>query len=200
MVDVYRVTAVWQGFQGAPGYSKFSFIGLSDATKLNAAGASLRTFFNAFNNNLQVTWSVTILPTVQVHEMSNGELLREETMSTAPAVVAGTAGGTSLYTGGTGVYVTWTTGSVYNGHRVRGRTFLVPLVNVNQADGTIAAATLTLIGNAADALISAQMGYFSVWSKTFTEGDHPTQIGGGISTILGKTIPDKSGILRSRRD
>lgn len=200
MVDVYRVTAVWQGFPGAPGYTKFSFIGLSDATKLNAAGASVRTFFNAFVAGLQTTWTVTVQPTVQVHEMSNGELLREEVMSTPPTVVTGTASVSQAYAGGSGLYITWTTGSVYNGHRVRGRSYMVPLCYAPQGDGTLAASTVTIANAAADALISSQAGYFSVWSKTFADTEGHPQIGGGISTILGRNVPDRTGILRSRRD
>jgi hypothetical protein len=200
MVDVYRVTAVWQGFQGAPGYSKFSFIGLSDAAKLNGAGAAVRTFFDGFKLYLLNAWTISVQATVQVHEMSNGMLLREEAMTTPPAVLNGTGAGGALYAGGTGAYVTWTTGSVYNGHRVRGRTYLVPLVSSTQSDGTLATAAVTAINAAADALIASQLGYFSVWSKTFSPPPNPTQIGGGISTILGRNVPDKTGILRSRRD
>lgn len=200
MVDVYRVTATWQGFQGAPGYSKFSFLALTDATKLNAAGLAVRTFFNSFVTGLQTTWTITVQPTVQIFEMSNGELLREETMSTAPTVVTGTAAGTTTYMGGTGLYITWTTSGVFDGHRVRGRTYMVPLIFTPQSDGTLAAATLTLANAAADALISSQSGLFCVWSRKFTETTPATQIGGAMSSIIGRSIPDKAGILRSRRD
>lgn len=200
MADVYRVTAVWQGFAGAPGYSKFSFTGLTDATKLNAAGAAIRTFFDTIKAGLMTTWTVDVQPTVQVHDMANGLLLREDIMSADPAVVTGTASSSGSYTGGAGMYVTWNTSSIYNGHRVRGRTYLVPLVQVNSPDGTIAAASTTLVQGAANALISSQAGMFAVWSKTFTEDEKPVQIGGGLSTVTSASVPDKTGILRSRRD
>jgi len=200
MVDVYRVTATWQGFQGAPGYSKLSFMGLTDATKLNGAGAATRAFFASFVNYLKSGWTITVQPVVQVHEMATGELLREETMSTAPTVVSGVVSAGTTYTGGAGAYVTWNTGAVYNGHKVRGRTYLVPLVSVNDTDGTVVSAFLTTANTAVATFIAAQAGQLAVWSKTFSDPPDPHQIGGGLSTVTAGNVPDKSGILRSRRD
>jgi len=191
---------MWQGFQGAPGYTKFSFMGITDASALNAAGAAIRQFFFAFSTQIPNLATVTVLTTVPVHEMANGLLLREEVMSTAPAVVTGAAAAGTLYSGGVGAYVTWQTSAIYAGHRVRGRSYLVPLVLGGAADGTLGTGTVTLLQNAANALISSQAGKFAIWSRTFTEPPNPTQIGGGLSTVTAAIVPDKTGILRSRRD
>jgi len=191
---------MWQGFQGAPGYTKFSFMGITDASALNAAGAAIRNFFQAINTQLPNLSTITVLPTVPVHEMSNGLLLREETMSAIPAVVTGTATAGTLYSGGVGVYVTWNTGAVYNGHKVRGRSYIVPLVLGGAADGTLGTGTQTLVQNAATTLVTGQAGKFAIWSRTFTEPPKPVQIGGGLSTVTSASVPDKTGILRSRRD
>jgi len=200
MVDVYRISSIWQGFQGAPGYTRLSFMGLTDASKLNTAGASIRNFFNALATQLPNGATITVQPTVAIHEMSNGELLREETMSSPPTIVTGTSTAGTLYSGGVGVYINWITNSVYNGHKVRGRSFLVPMVLTGAADGTLGTGTQTLVQNAANGLVSSQLGMFAIWSKTFTGDEKPVQIGGGLSTVSSATVPDKTGILRSRRD
>lgn len=200
MVDVYRVTATWNGFQGAPGYSKLSFMGLTDAAKLNGAGSATRAFFASFVLYLKSSWSIQVQPIVQVHEMATGELLREETMTTAPTSIAGSASAGQVYTGGAGAYVTWNTGAVYNGHKVRGRTYLVPLAGTADTDGSLLAAFITTANTAVSTFITAQAGQLAIWSKTFSEPPEPHQIGGGLSTVIAGNVPDKSGILRSRRD
>lgn len=200
MVDVHRVSAIWQGFQGAPGYTKFSFMGLSDAASLNQAGAAIRQFFEAMKTQLPNGASVTVQSAIPVHEMSNGQLLREDTMTSPPQAVVGTAIAGTLYSGGVGVYVTWNTSAVFEGHKVRGRSYIVPLVLTGAADGTLGTGTITLVQNAADALIASQGGKFAVWSRLMTKDDHPVQIGGGLSTVTSAVVRDKTGILRSRRD
>ena len=200
MADVHRITAIWQGFQGAPGYTKFSFMGLTDAAALNAAGAAVRTFFNAIATQIPQAATVAVQATAQIYEMSSGILLREETMTTPPTIVTGTGGAGVNYSGGVGVYVTWLTGAVYNGHKVRGRSYLVPMVLTGATDGTLGTGTVTLVQNAANALVSSQAGKFAIWSKTMTAPPKPTQIGGGLSTVTSANVPDKTGILRSRRD
>jgi hypothetical protein len=175
-------------------------MGLTDGAALNSAGAAIRTFFQAIATQLPNAATVQVQSTVQIYEMSNGLLLREETMSTAPTVVTGSATAGTLYSGGVGVYVTWITGAVYNGHKVRGRSFIVPLVLGGAADGTLGTGTQTLVQNAANTLVSGQAGKFAIWSKTFTDPPKPVQIGGGLSTVTAANVPDKTGILRSRRD
>jgi len=200
MVDVWRVNATWQGFQGAPGYSKFSFFALTDATKINAAGAAVRTFFDAIKTQLVPGSTIQVSANIPVHDMATGLLIREDVMGTPPALVTSTATGGTVYNGGVGAYVTWNTAGIFNGHRVRGRTYLVPLVTTDSADGTLSTGTSTLLLNAANALIASQTGVFCVWSRQFTPGPPPQQIGGATSSVTSASIPDKTGILRSRRD
>jgi hypothetical protein len=200
MADVHRITAIWQGFQGAPGYTKFSFMGLTDASALTAAATAVRTFFNGLATQLPSGSTVTVQSVAGVYDMANGMLIREDPILTPPAPVTGTATAGTLYSGGVGVYVTWLTGAVYNGHKVRGRTYLVPLVLGGASDGTLGTGTVTLVQNAANALVSSQAGKLAIWSKTFTKTEPITQIGGGLSTVTSANVPDKTGILRSRRD
>lgn len=200
MADVHRITAIWQGFQGAPGYTKFSFMGLTDSASLTSAATAIRTFFEAIKTQLPNASTVQVQQTAQVYDMANGLLLREETIVSPPTATVGTAAGGTLYSGGVGVYVTWLTSAVYNGHKVRGRSYLVPLVLGGAADGTLGTGTQTLVQTAANGLVTGQAGKFAIWSKTFTEPPKPVQIGGGLSTVTSANVPDKTGILRSRRD
>jgi len=200
MADVHRITAIWQGFQGAPGYTKFSFMGLTDASSLTAAATAVRTFFNGLATQLPSGSTVTVQSVAGVYDMANGMPIREDPILTPPAAVTGSASAGTLYSGGVGVYVTWLTGAVYNGHKVRGRSYLVPLVLGGASDGTLGTGTVTLVQNAANALVSSQAGKFAIWSKTFTSTPPITQIGGGLSTVTSANVPDKTGILRSRRD
>jgi len=200
MVDVWRVNASWQGFQGAPGYSKFSFFALTDISKINAAGAAIRTFFDAIKVQLVPGCTIQVAATVPVHDMATGLLIREDVMTTPPALVTSTASPATPYNGGVGAYVTWNTGGIFNGHRVRGRTYLVPLCSTDSTDGTLSTGTASLLQTAANALVSSQTGVFCVWSRQWTDSSPPTQIGGATSSVISASIPDKTGILRSRRD
>jgi len=200
MADVHRITAIWQGFQGAPGYTKFSFMGLTDASSLTSAATAVRTFFQGIATQVPAGATITVQSVAGVYDMANGQLIREDAIASPPAVVTGSATGGTLYSGGVGVYVTWLTSSVYNGHKVRGRSYLVPMVLGGAADGTLGTGTVTLVQNAANALVSGQAGKFAIWSKTFTKTEPITQIGGGLSTVTSASVPDKTGILRSRRD
>jgi hypothetical protein len=175
-------------------------MGITDAASLNSAGAAVRQFFFQIATQLPNLSTVSVQSIVQVYEMANGLLLREETMTTPPAQVVGSATAGTLYSGGVGVYVTWLTSAVYNGHKVRGRSYLVPMVLGGAADGTLGTGTVSLVQGAANALVSSQTGKFAIWSKTFTDPPKPQQIGGGLSIVTSANVPDKTGILRSRRD
>src|SRR5213076_3371066 len=102
MVNVSTVTAIWGGFTGAPGYSKFRFAELSGATALNAAGAAVRTFFAADAGHLMVGWTIQVQGIVQTHDVGTGDLVGESSMTTVPGVVSGTVPNTNVYAGGAG--------------------------------------------------------------------------------------------------
>lgn len=200
MTDVYRITAVWNGFTGSPGYTRLSFQGLTDAASLNSAGAAVAAFFTGINPYLRSSWSIQVQGAVQIYDMALGHLTSEVTMNSVPAAVTGTLPGTQVFAGGAGAHVNWITGLILSGHRVRGRTYLVPMANVAEADGTLSTASITAIQAAANALIGGQSGKFSVWSRTFSKDPKPIQIGGGIAPVTSAVVPDKTGILKSRRD
>jgi hypothetical protein len=199
MTDVARVTAVWTGFTGAPGYSNFHFTSLDTDTARNSAGAAVRTFFAAFGAYLASTWTITVQPNIKVFDMTSGKLIREDTMTTPPAVLPGSSAAVA-YAGGAGLVVRWNTGLIYNGRRVRGRTYMVPLQGVSQSDGTLASAVITAAVNAGNALIANTPADFAIWAKLFDKtSGKPVQVGGGIAPADTCAVTDQTGILKSRR-
>jgi hypothetical protein len=126
-------------------------------------------------------------------------LVGEAAMTTPPAVVTGTASSALRWAGGTGACITWKTGNIFNGHRVQGRTFLVPLVDCYGNDGTLDPAAITAITNAGNALIAAPGAELSIWSKQFNKAVPPVQIAGDNSPVSSCSVKDMASQLRSRR-
>lgn len=200
MANVYYVTALWTGFTGSPGYSRFAFDGLIDPASLNSAGASIRAFFEAIKGSFLPTWTIQVQGAVPYYDAATGALVGESTMSTVPAATTGTATAGTPWANGAGAMVAWKTGVIFAGHRIQGRTFLVPMVGVADTDGTLTTAAMTNIGNAASALIASQQGKFSIWGKQWDKQVPPQQLNGIVAHVASYVVRDKTGILRSRRD
>lgn len=183
------ITAQWQGIPGAPGYTKIRFLGELSSSQATAAADRLRNFFFAQAGLLPSTCSVNFAATAQVFDVA-GVLIDEVALSPVPSAVIGTA--TGAYSGATGAVINWITGEISGGRRVRGRTFMVPLAAGYDTAGSLAAATITTITNAANALANGVPGI--IVHQALGDG------GGRESLITGATVPDRAAILRSRRD
>jgi hypothetical protein len=156
----------------------------------------MRAFFFS-----SLTGGTTYLPTgvvlswtgsVDVMESTTGVLLFSVSI-TPPANVTGSA--TGAYAAPTGACVSWVTSGVVGGHRVAGRTFLVPLGQVGfENDGTLAPGVLTAVNSAASTLISAPP-EFVIWHRpdNFAAGN------GSAHPVLASKITDKAAVLTSRR-
>jgi hypothetical protein len=180
-----KMPVVWSTGIGGAGVSVFySPFGVDMTTEL-------ATFFNAIKSNFPnaVTWDIP----------GSGDVIDETTGLITGAWTAGTAatitatGGTGSYVAGTGAFVRWQTNGIVNGRRVRGRTFLDPLVvGAFDANGTIATAALGGLQPAATAL--AASGKMLIWHR-------PTPGGADGSThaVVAGTVPDKVSSLRTRR-
>jgi hypothetical protein len=199
MTTVYRITAIWSGFQGAPGYSKFSFQNLIDDSSRNAAGVQVKNFFDGIISLMQSSWNIAVQSSIDEFDMATGALTGGSAMTTVPAPSVGTGAATLTYQGGAGACVTWTTPVVFNGRRVRGRTFLVPLVNAAASDGTLAATALSAINSAALAFANAAGPEFSIWARQFSPTNPNLQIGGALAPVTGGSSKDMTAQLRSRR-
>jgi hypothetical protein len=184
-MSLRKVPVTWQTGAGGTGVSIFYTQFGTDVT------VELGTFFNAIKGNFPsaVTWAIP----------SSGDVIDEVTGKITGAWTGGTAGGTAgstnvAYAAGTGVYIRWQTAGIVNGRRVKGRTFLCPLVASDyQNDGTIIDANLVGMNNAATTL--AASGKLNIWHRPTSS----TSNDGSAHLVVGATGPDRVTSLRSRR-
>lgn len=191
---IYRVTAEWQGFPGAPGYSNFHFTDHAGGDESTDARQAVHDFFSALASAIPSGMTIEVLPTVEVYDESTGLLTGWDDSSLDLDVVEGTRTGGIV--GPAGAVVNWITGTVVNGRRLRGRTFLVPLSTwAYEGNGTLDSEALDLINNAASILSSPNFGHnFVIWSR-------PTGGGTGqVGQVINHRVPDMAAVLRSRRD
>jgi hypothetical protein len=210
MVNISTVTAIWSGFTGSPGYTLFRFAELDTGAKLNAAGAAMRTFLSTIATSMASgagAWTIQVQGLVQHHEIGTGDLVGESTMGTVPSVITGSGTAGSAYAGGSGAVVHWTTGATHGGRKIRGRTFLVPLLlTAFSADGTITTTLINSLTTAGGVLIADANADFGVYSRYWDKkpGDPPLdvppkQVGGSFTTATGIFVPDRAAQLRTRR-
>jgi hypothetical protein len=159
----------------------------------------VRTFWDSQKGILPDELKLTVSPIIDVYDRVTGDLTASYVAGTAPLVVAGTSA--TGYAGGAGVKVTWNTGQIRNGRRVRGSTFIVPTSSsIFGPTGTVVAGNMTSINASATALIStlnAAATPLAVWSRPFN-GDN-ARVGFATEVIQG-LCSSKSAILRGRRD
>lgn len=191
---ILRVSARWSGFPGAPGYSNFHFQASGTGVDVSASRALVHGFFDGVAADLPSSVSIDVLSQVEVLDDVSGQLVD---YSDDPEELDPVSGGSSgNFSGPSGAVVNWRTATIVEGRRLRGRTFLVPLNNsAYEGDGTLTAAALTRLNNAASVLSGAGFGSgFGVLSRP---------AGGGairFGEVTGHNIPDMVAVLRSRRD
>lgn len=191
----FRVKVRWSGFSGAPGYNIFHFGDGGGGTTRDpqAAVNAVRTFYTAFGMYIPNTVSLTIDSAVEVIDTPTGKLTDILTITPGNPIVGSS---TATFAAPAGVVVHWLSGGIRNGRRMRGRTFLVPMVTtVFQNDGTIATAVLSTFQSAADALVADSA------SELLVYGRPSTKLGPGqVTEVSAARVPDKVCVLRSRRD
>lgn len=191
---ITRITAQWNGFRGAPGYSNFFFDGaLSDEGGVTAAAEAVRTFFQGVRDRLPNGVVVVIQATADIIDEASGQITSVVDFP-APADVTGDGG--PNYSAASGAVVNWNTTDYVNGRRVRGRTFLVPLSGgAYDAQGDISTASLAILRQAAEGLVTATLDApLCVWHRPSGGA------GGSAHVVSNSSVPDLGAVLRSRRD
>lgn len=187
-MTMIRIRAAWQNWPGAPGVTTF----YQDPAVAQADAASVRTMFNAIAALLPSGLTVTVPATGDLIEENTGALSGSWSVTPAPTVVTGT--GTGAYAGNAGAVMHWLTTTVVNGRRVRGRSFIVPLIgSAFFTDGSLATATITTLANAASAMIATTADHFVVWHRP------RPGIPGSKAPVVSSSVPDLAISLRSRR-
>lgn len=186
MTDMARIRVTWNGIGGLPGLSTF-YVDNATLTSVTA----LVGFFNSIKPFCPNALTWTIPGTGDVINDAAGILVGGWT-ATGGATVTG-SGGTGAYVAGTGIRVRWSTNAIQNGRRVRGSTFVCPIMaaqydtNGTPADamrGTLQTAAATLFGSLP----------LRIWHRS-TAGANA----GFSSLVTAADIPDNVSWLRSRR-
>lgn len=117
--------------------------------------------------------------------------------STTPSVQTGTAAAGQGWAAAAGAVVSWSTPSVRNNRRVRGRTFVVPVSNeVWDVDGTLKSVPYGTLNTAAGAL---RVDGPDVDLRIYCRPTTPGGTDGFAAVVLSHRVPDMSAVLRSRR-
>jgi hypothetical protein len=188
-----RIATVWQGGPGGPGLTTFNCLWNGGA--ITATLAAVRAYWQTFALAVPAGYSCQVQASGDLHSEGTGALEGSVT-GTQPAVTTFTGAG--VWAAGVGAQTKWITGSVFNGHRVNGRTFLVPLVSAKYSStGDIESALLADMLSAGNPLISALDAAatpLGVWSKA--AGNEPL---GKLHEVFTALPVDRVATLRSRR-
>lgn len=194
MALMWRVTVRWSGGTIGAGFTNLFFTeGVGTAQQASdATRAFMHDAFGGSGASLPSAVTMTFPSSLDVMESDNGLLLFSVPVTPGASF---TGLGAGVYAAPAGASVTWVTSGVVNGHRVAGRTFLVPMASTAfQNDGTLSGTTITEINAAAAALIAAPP-EFAIWHRpeSFAAG------GGSTHPVLAFKLADKVSVLTSRR-
>lgn len=194
-----RVRTLWQVPGGGSGLTQWYFtMNIVPPTDYNALNVMSKAFFTAIRVDPApgITWNWE--PELAVVDDATG-VISHYVDSAVPTQE--TSAGNGAYAAPAGGKVAWRTAAVVRGRRLVGQTFIVPLCGqALDANGTIAAATVTRLRNAADALLSAAAANATplrVWSRPNPDEGIPVGTSAPVATA---SVPDKAVVLRSRRD
>lgn len=191
---ITRVTAVWSGFTGAPGYTNFFFDAFGVGDEVDLEVGRVRAFFQAVRETLPNDVLIQVQQEAAIIDETSGELMGYSQSTTPPQSVVGYS--TAAYSAPSGACVTWNTEAIARGRRLRGRTFVVPLSSGSyDAAGTLTPQSQQFLNAGATALIGDGTGpQMVIWSRP-RDG-----VGGSIGAVTSHRVADKVAILRSRRD
>jgi len=190
-----RYNVSWQNWPGAPGVSTF----FTDPSAGQPDPAPIRTFFDAIKAYLPTGMTITVPSSGDLIEESTGALSGSWSVTPVPTVI--TCTGSGGYAGNAGGVIHWLSTEVVNGRRVRGRTFLVPLIGgVFETNGSPNSTYLGALNTAATAFLASSTWHPVVWARPFagTPQDPVTRVG-SKHPVTSFRIPDLAISLRSRR-
>lgn len=155
--------------------------------------ADFTAFWDACKAFFPTSWTVTIPGSGDTINDATGELTGTWG-STGGAQVTGTS--TDQFVLGVGCRIRWSTNGIFQGRRVRGSTFMVPLPATKYAGaGAIGSDVITAFNSAASGLIAATSNALVIWSRPTTPGGS----NGTSNVVTSGTTPDAVSWLRSRR-
>jgi len=198
MTNLFRVRTELTGFIGAPGVATMYFRDVTSAL------SSVHDLWANIATTMPSDVHIQVIGFGDVIDDVTGDLVATWTQSN-PAAIVGTVTGT--YSAPVGLLLRWSTDTVVDGHRLRGRTFVVPCgSNMFGTDGQVIPANVVGLQTAISAFQTAQNASFAVWHRPKFG---PVPSGGGVrprlrdgsnGLVTGTGISTKAVVLRSRRD
>lgn len=189
MTTLNRVLVSWAGPQVVGlAANVLHFSGSDSAVPV----AAIRSAYAQLAGILPAGLTITVPTTGDQINDTTGDLVGVWN-ATGGGVAAGSASASAA--AGVGACVSWQTGGIVNGRRLRGRTFIVPLArDVFDGTGKVFSGSLTSLEAFATALQAS--GPLAVWhrptSKTATDGNS--------YGVISHRISPKVAFLSSRRD
>lgn len=193
LMRVYKV--LWSGGPGGPGISRFCMSGEGGSN--DAGTTALAAFFQAVMPAVPSTYRVQCDGKPDFLEATTGEL----TFTGVGTVPAWTkqGGGTTAYAQGVGARVVWDTADIRHGRRVKGSTFIVPVITANyDVDGTLLTGFKGVLDTAATKLIT-DLGTANMSLTVWTRPNAKLGRSGAQNSVTTGAAPDKVSWLRTRR-
>jgi len=132
MTNVYVAKVDWTGTYGHTGISRFAFEAADHSPVTRAQVDSITEALDALYSPVMgwfpIDVSYTVDSIVEFYDGVTGSLQGEVAATAAHVGHAGLADG--AYGNGIGGLLKWNTGGLFDGHRIRGRTYMVPLDSV----------------------------------------------------------------------
>jgi len=162
----------------------------------DAAVARMQAWATSIKSLLPNVVSLNVQAETEEINEGSGALIGVWT-STTPTTQTGTAAAGQGWAAAAGAVVSWSTPSVRNNRRVRGRTFVVPVSNeVWDVDGTLKSVPYGTLNTAAGAL---RVDGPEVDLRIYCRPTTPGGTDGFAAVVLSHRVPDMSAVLRSRR-
>lgn len=195
-MTTYRVRTVWSGIEGPPGFTVMYF------SQITGVPVAVASFWTAMLSKIPRTVTLTVEGTGDIIDETTG-LITGSWVEAAPAPMVGT--GDSEFAGPAGASIRWETGQIVAGHRVRGKTFVVPIpASSFGANGRINAASFGVYNAAAAAFAAASSIGFVIWSRPRAASVAPArphpQRNGSVHPVIAGNALSNAAVLRSRRD
>lgn len=197
MVDIHRMRVELSGFNGGPGVNTFYSL---DAP---AAMEHIQELYTNLAPGLPTLMHMQVVSAGDVINPVNGELTGGWVGDPQTEIIGADS---AAYPAPAGACIRWRTSTVVDGHRLQGRTFLVPLGGGSyQSDGSINPTNVANITSAAIQLLADLADNLVIWHRPrkakAADGSRPavTARNGSYALVDTGFCVDKTVVLRSRR-
>jgi len=196
---MFEYRAVWNVTGGGVGYSVFHVreAGIEPlALSAEAFADDLRAGLATLTGDLPNDVSISFESEAREMDVATGTLVGVHAID-APSTVNGL--GSGVYAAPSGAKVNLSTSAIVAGRRLKGRTFIVPLIGTAYSDsGRIAPGTLSRLGTAFEAFRDNPGNYsLAVWSRPQAG---PPARAGTLADVVSVAPSLNAAVLRSRRD